>query len=94
MKAYIMTSNLTQAAVVAEKFTETEGHPRLFLRAASLYSALRDWDSCLRTLERGMSAFPDSVDLKQAYQEASEKKSAANHPGAVSAKDPGELSLV
>lgn len=94
MKAYIITSNLTQAAVVAEQLAETEGHPRLFLRAASLYSALRDWGGCLRTLERGVSAFPDSVDLKQAYQEATEKKSAASQPGATLAKDSGELSLV
>lgn len=94
MKAYIMTGNLTQAAAVAEQFTETKGHPRLFLRAASLYSALQDWDSCLRTLERGISAFPDSEDLKQAYQEATEKRSAVSQPGAALAKDPGELSLV
>ncbi|MGA9527472.1 MAG: tetratricopeptide repeat protein [Terriglobales bacterium] len=94
MKGYMMTGNLVQAAAVAEKLTETDGHPRLFLRAASLYSALGDWEKCLTTLERGLSAFPDSAELKQARDEVSERTSAGSQPRSALAEDSGELSFV
>jgi tetratricopeptide (TPR) repeat protein len=72
MKAYIMTGDLQRAATVADHITENANHPRLFLRAASLYAALPDWDHCLQTLQRGLAAFPDSPDLLQAHAEASQ----------------------
>jgi tetratricopeptide (TPR) repeat protein len=72
MKAYIMTGDLQRAATVADHITENANHPRLFLRAASLYAALPDWDRCLQTLNRGLAAFPASPELLQAHAEASQ----------------------
>ena len=77
MKAYIMTGKLREAAATAEQVTEGLSHPKLFLRAASLHAALHDWDACLRTLERGLNAFPDSGDLQQAYAEANKQATAS-----------------
>ena len=70
MKAYIMTGKLREAAATAEQVTEAMSHPKMFLRAASLYAALQDWDHCLRTLDRGLKAFPDSAELRQGFEEA------------------------
>lgn len=73
MKAYIIIGDLRQAAAVADRMTDNAHHPRLFLRAASLYSALEDWDRCLQILKRGLAAFPDSPDLLQAQAQAGQK---------------------
>ncbi|MFZ0478555.1 MAG: glycosyltransferase [Terriglobales bacterium] len=93
MKAYIMTGNLKQAASVAEQVAEVAGHPKLYLRAASLHSALHDWERCLQTLERGILAFPESVDLKRAYEEASEQMRATCEMGVALAKSEERSSL-
>ncbi len=91
MKAYIMTGNLQGAASVADHVTEAAHHPKLFLRAASLYSALRDWDHCLRTLERGLMVFPDSPDLRKGYAEAAERVIASQQVHHASAAKPSFL---
>jgi glycosyltransferase involved in cell wall biosynthesis len=81
MKAYVMTGKLREAAATAEHVTEGLSHPKLFLRSASIYAALRDWDHCLRTLARGLVAFPDSADLQQGYAEANQHVIASREAG-------------
>jgi tetratricopeptide (TPR) repeat protein len=81
MKAYIMAGQVKEAAAVADQLTEKAAHPKLFLRAASLYAALRDWENCMQTLERGLRAFPDSADLQQGYGEASKQALVAREAG-------------
>jgi tetratricopeptide (TPR) repeat protein len=73
MKAYIMVGKLQEAALTAEKVAKALPHPRMHLRAASLYAALHDFDHCLRVLQRGLQAFPDSPELQQAYAEANQE---------------------
>ena len=70
MKAYIMVGKLQQAASTAERLAEASVHPKLYLRAASLYAVLHDRDHCLQILQRGLAEFPDSVELHQAFTEA------------------------
>ena len=78
MKGYIMVGKLKEAASTAERVAEALSHPKTYLRAASLYAALHDSDRCLRVLQRGLAEFPDSPDLKQAYDEANRELMAAS----------------
>lgn len=73
MKAYIMVGRLPEAASTAERVAETLSHPKLFLRAASLYAALHDLGRCLQVLQRGLREFSDSADLQQAYAEVNKE---------------------
>ncbi len=77
MKGYIMVGKLLEAASTAETVAEVLSHPKTYLRAASLYAALHDPEHCLRVLRRGLAAFPDSPELKQAYDEANRELMAA-----------------
>lgn len=77
MKAYIMAGKLREAAETAEKVTEAMSHPKMFLRAASLYAALEDWNHCLGMLDRGLKAFPDSAELRRGFEEATQQATGA-----------------
>ncbi len=74
MKGCLMAGRLEEAAEVAEKFTHVMGHPKLFLRAASIRAQLRQWSRVEETLARGLEFFPESAELQQARSEAHFKK--------------------
>jgi hypothetical protein len=77
MKGCIMAGRLAEAAEAAEKFTLVMGHPKLFLRAASIRAQLKQWDRVEETLSRGLGLFPDSPELQEARTEATKKRLAS-----------------
>ena len=77
MKGCIMAGRLEEAAEVAEKFTFVMGHPKLFLRAASIRAQLKEWQKTEEILVRGLKLFPESAELQEARAEATDKKLAA-----------------
>jgi len=77
MKACIMAGRLEEAAEAAENFTLTMGHPKLFLRAASIRAQLKHWDQAEATLLRGLQLFPESQELQVARAEVESRKQAA-----------------
>lgn len=90
MKAYMIVGKLPEAAKAAEQAIEGLSHPRTFLRAASLYGAFQDWNSCQRTLKSGLAAFPESGELQQAYAEANQEVSRRREAGSSPAAMPEE----
>jgi tetratricopeptide (TPR) repeat protein len=70
MKAYIVAGRLPAAAAVAERLTSVVAHPKVFLRAASIYAQLQQREQMERLLLRGLESFPDSTELRQALEEA------------------------
>jgi tetratricopeptide (TPR) repeat protein len=74
MKSCIMAGRLEEAAEVAEKFTFVMGHPKLFLRAASIRVQLKQWAQAEDILSRGLHLFPESPELQSAQAEISSKK--------------------
>jgi tetratricopeptide (TPR) repeat protein len=74
MKACIMADRLEEAAEVAERFTSVMGHPKLFLRAASIRFQLKQWSQAEETLSRGLQLFPESAELHKARTEVLSKK--------------------
>jgi Flp pilus assembly protein TadD len=76
MKACIMVGRLDEAADAAEKYTFIVGHPKLFLRAASIRAQLKQWTQAKQTLSRGSKLFPDSQELRLALAEVEAKEAA------------------
>jgi tetratricopeptide (TPR) repeat protein len=74
MKACILAGRLEEAAEVADKFTLVMGHPKLFLRAASIRAQLKQWDLAEEILSRGLQLFPESAELIGARDEVLDKK--------------------
>jgi len=74
MKGCIMAGRLEEAAEVAEKFTFVMGHPKLFLRAASIRAQLKEWRAAEEILVRGLELFPESPELQEARAETARKK--------------------
>ena len=74
LKGCIMAGRLQEAADVAEDFTLVIGHPKLFLRAASIRAQLQQWDRAEKILARGVTLFPESVEMHQARLEAESRK--------------------
>jgi tetratricopeptide (TPR) repeat protein len=74
MKGCIMAGRLEEAAEVAERFTHIMGHPKLFLRAASLRAQLKQWNQAESTLSRALQLFPESPELQKAQAEAMRNK--------------------
>jgi tetratricopeptide (TPR) repeat protein len=74
MKACIMAGKLEEAAEAADQFTFVMGHPKLFLRAASIRAQLKQWDKAEETLSRGLQLFPDSPELQNARAEIAKKR--------------------
>ena len=77
MKGCIVAGRLEEAADAAEKFTFVMGHPKLFLRAASIRAQLKEWDRAEEILMRGLTLFPESTELREARAEVMRKKSDA-----------------
>jgi tetratricopeptide (TPR) repeat protein len=74
MKACIITGRVPEAAEAAEKFTNVASHPRMFLRAASIYAQMRRWDKAEEILAKGLQAFPNVAELQAAHVEVSDQK--------------------
>jgi tetratricopeptide (TPR) repeat protein len=70
MKGCIVAGRLEEAAEVAERFTLVMGHPKLFLRAASIRAKLKQWSQAEQILTRGLQLFPESQELQQGRAEA------------------------
>jgi len=77
MKGCIMAGKLEEAAEAAENFTFVMGHPKLFLRAASIRAQLEQWNQAAEILSRGLQLFPDFQALQDAHAEVEGKKQAA-----------------
>jgi len=77
MKGCIMAGRLEEAAEVADKFTFVMGHPKLFLRAASIRFQLKQWVLAEETLSRGLRLFPESPELQSAQAEITRRKTGA-----------------
>jgi glycosyltransferase involved in cell wall biosynthesis len=75
MKGCIVAGRLEEAADVAERFTFVMGHPRLFIRAASIRAQLKQWSQAEEILARGLQLFPESPELQQGRAEAASRKS-------------------
>lgn len=73
MKGCLMAGRVEEAAEVAERFTRIMGHPKLFLRAASIRAQLKQWTQAEEILSRGLDLFPDSPELEQARLETANK---------------------
>jgi tetratricopeptide (TPR) repeat protein len=73
MKACIIAGRLEEAADVAERYTQIVGHPKLFLRAASIRAQLQQWSQAKEIIFRGLHLFPESEDLRTAHSEVSSK---------------------
>jgi len=73
MKGCIMAGRLEEAADAAEKFTFVMGHPKLFLRAASIRAQLKEWSKAEAILMRGLELFPESPELREARAEMRSK---------------------
>lgn len=74
VKAYLMAEDLPGAAEAAERFATCIGHPKTFLRAASIRAQLQQWDRSMELLRRGMQMFPDSTDLRNAHVELEQQR--------------------
>jgi tetratricopeptide (TPR) repeat protein len=92
MKGCIVAGRLEEAADVAERFTFVMGHPRLFLRAASIRAQLKQWSQAEEILARGLQLFPESSDLQQGRAEAASKRTEA-HPECAPRESSAEQSL-
>jgi len=92
MKGCIMAGRLEEAAEAAEKFTFVMGHPKLFLRAASIRAQLKQWHQAEETLSRGLVLFPESTELLEARDVARQRKLEALD-GSVSVQPIAEQSL-
>ena len=88
MKGCIMAGRLEEAAEVADKFTFVMGHPKLFLRAASIRAQLEQWSLARETLARGLQLFPESPELRGAHAEITGKKM-ENHDSLAASKAAG-----
>lgn len=74
MKGCIMSGRLAEAADVAENFTHVMGHPKLFLRAASIRVQLRQWRQAEEILLGGLQLFPESRELQESHSEVVSRK--------------------
>jgi tetratricopeptide (TPR) repeat protein len=69
IKAYVAAQMLPQAAEAAERLLSGFGHPKVFVRAASIRFRLGDYAAAAGHVERGLELFPDSPELLQARAE-------------------------
>ena len=90
MKGCIIAGRLEEAAEVAERFTHIMGHPKLFLRAASLRAQLKQWSQAEDTLSRGLQLFPESPELRVAQAEAASKRLESDPQFSVARENSGQ----
>ena len=73
MKAYVAANALPEAAEQAEKLASIEGTAKAYLRAASIRVHAKQGQQAREVLNRGLSLFPESVELRRAADELCEK---------------------
>ncbi len=69
MKAFVAVNALGDAADHAEKLASLQGTAKAYLRAASLRVHARQAQQAREILDRGMSLFPGSAELRRAFDE-------------------------
>jgi len=69
MKAYIVASMLPKAGSAAETLATLAPHPGAFLRAASIWAQVPNWQESARLLRQGLDLFPNAMELQGAYSE-------------------------
>lgn len=69
MKAFVAVNVLPEAAEQAEKLAILEGTAKAYLRAASIRVYANDQQQAREVLNRGITLFPDSVELRRALTE-------------------------
>ncbi|HXZ40890.1 MAG TPA: glycosyltransferase [Terriglobales bacterium] len=89
VKAHLIAGDLAGAAEAAERFATCIGHPKTFLRAASIRAQLQHWDRSEELLQRGLQLFPDSSDLRNAYLEVAQQKTQTGTEHSECCKRPG-----
>jgi tetratricopeptide (TPR) repeat protein len=77
MKAFVALNTLPDAAEHAEKLASLEGTAKAYLRAASIRAHAKQHQQAREILSRGIGLFPDSTELRQAFAEFCDQKSAA-----------------
>jgi glycosyltransferase involved in cell wall biosynthesis len=78
MKALVAVNILPDAAEQAEKLASLEGTARAFLRAASIRVHANQDQRAREVLSRGIAAFPESTELRDALAELSGKAAAGS----------------
>lgn len=89
MKGCIMADRLLEAAEAAEHCTTLLRHPRMFLRAASIYAQLKRWDKVEEVLARGLAAFPEAAELQAAHAEVLQHKRQSSEEGSMQTSSVG-----
>ena len=69
VKACLVAEDLSGAAEAAERFAGCLGHPKTFLRAASIRAQLKQWERSKKLLQHALQLFPGSVELQNACAE-------------------------
>jgi tetratricopeptide (TPR) repeat protein len=76
MKAFVAVNILSDAADQAEKLASLEGTAKAYLRAASIRAHAQQRQRAREVLHRGITAFPDSTELRRAIAELSDETEA------------------
>jgi glycosyltransferase involved in cell wall biosynthesis len=77
VKACLVAEDLPGAAEAAERFAGCLGHPKTFLRAASIRAQLKQWEQSQNLLQRALQLFPGSAELQNACAEVERQRVAA-----------------
>jgi glycosyltransferase involved in cell wall biosynthesis len=77
VKACLAAEDLPGAAEAAERFAGCLGHPKTFLRAASIRAQLKQWEQSERLLRQALQLFPGSNDLQNACAEVVRQRATA-----------------
>jgi len=73
MKAFVAVNILPDAADQAEKLASLEGTAKAYLRAASIRTHAKQPQRAREVLNRGITVFPDSAELRRAFAELSDE---------------------
>jgi len=73
MKAFVAVNILPDAADQAEKLASLEGTAKAYLRAASIRAHAKQPQRAREVLNRGITVFPDSAELRRAFAELSDE---------------------
>jgi glycosyltransferase involved in cell wall biosynthesis/Tfp pilus assembly protein PilF len=77
VKAFLVAEDLSGAAEAAERFAGCLGHPKTFLRAASIRAQLKQLERSEKLLQQALQLFPGSAELRSASAEVARLRTAA-----------------
>jgi len=80
VKACLVAEDLSGAAEAAERFAGCLGHPKTFLRAASIRAQLKQWERSEKLLRHALQLFPGSAELQNACAEVEHQRIKAMAP--------------